>query len=93
MRIANIYTRAIELAKKFIPFFLYDGSSSASSAQLFFTSFKTVLLDRIVTAVISAHIKKKLSTLGEFSCSHLNVEDGIKHATFLVYYALLFPEK
>ena len=41
------------LAKKFIWFFLYDGSSSA---QLSLTSFKTILLDCIVTAVISACI-------------------------------------
>ena len=36
-------------------FFLYDGSSSA---ELSLTSFKTILLDGIVTAVLSVCTKK-----------------------------------
>ena len=44
------------LAKKFIQCFLQDASSSA---QLSFISFKTILLDCIVTTVISACIFKK----------------------------------
>ena len=45
----------IGLAKTFI-FFPYDGSSST---QLSLTSFEIILLDCIVTAVISACIRKK----------------------------------
>ena len=54
------------------------------------TSFETVLLDCIVTAVISACIKKTI-TIGEFLYSHFNIEDGRKY-TFLVYHALLFQK-
>ena len=60
------------LAKKFIQFFLYDGS--LSSAQLSLTSFETILFDCIVTAVISACIKKNIK-IGEFLCNHFNIED------------------
>ena len=45
-------------------------------ALSFLTSFETILLDCIVTAVISACIKKKLIKTGKFLCSHFNTEDG-----------------
>ena len=57
------------------------------------TSFETVLLDCIVTAVISVHILKNLPKFCEFLCSHFNTEDGRKYTTFLVYYALLVQER
>ena len=44
-----------------------------------------------MTTVVSACVKKKIK-IGEFWCSHFNVEDGRKYATFLVYYALLFKK-
>ena len=56
------------------------------------TSCETILLDCIVTAVMSAGILKKAYQNGEFLCSHFNTEDGRKHATFSVYSALLFQE-
>ena len=33
------------------------------------------------------------SKIGEFLCSHFNIEDGRKKATFSAYYALLFQER
>ena len=54
------------------------------------TSFETISLDYIVTALISAYIFLKTSKIGEFLCSQFNIEDERKYATFLVYYALLF---
>ena len=60
------------LAKKFTQCFLQDASSSA---QLSFISFKTILLDCIVTTVISACIFKKVK-ICEFLYSHFNTEDG-----------------
>ena len=45
-----------------------------------------------MTAVISACIFKKHITIGEFLCSHFNIEDGRKCTVFLVYYALLFKK-
>ena len=57
------------------------------------TSFETVLLDCIVTAVITMCIKKKkLSKTGEFLCSHFNSEDERK-LHFLAYYALFYQVK
>ena len=44
-----------------------------------------------MTAVISACIKKIIK-IGEFLCSHFNIEDGRKYVTFLTYYALLSQE-
>ena len=44
-------------------------------------SFKTILLDCIVTAVISACIKK-LIKIGEFLCSYFNIEDARKKSHF-----------
>ena len=35
---------------------------------------------------------KRLIKIGAFLCSHFNIEDGIKYATFLEYYVLLFQE-
>ena len=46
---------SIGLAKKFVKFFPYDGSTSA---WLSLISFKTILLDYIVAAVISKYILK-----------------------------------
>ena len=40
------------------------------------------MLDCIVTAVISACIKETLIKIGEFLCSHFNVEDWRKYTTF-----------
>ena len=57
------------------------------------SSLKTILLDCIITAVISVYIEEKLTKIGEFLCSHFNIEDGRKYATFSAYYALLFKEK
>ena len=45
------------------------------------TSFETILLDCILTAVISACIKN-LIKIGEFLCGHFNIEDGRKYTTF-----------
>ena len=70
-------------------FFLSDGSSSPS---LSLTFLETILLDYIVTAVISVCIFLKLIKIGKFLCSHFNIEDGRKY-TFLLYYALLFQER
>ena len=52
------------------------------------TSFETMLLDCIVTAVISVFIFKKLIKIGEFLCSHFNIEDGRKHVFrhIMLYY-------
>ena len=61
----------IGLAKKLIGFLPYDGSSSA---QLSLTSFETVLLDCIVTVVISVCFLKKQIQIGEFLCSCFNIE-------------------
>ena len=82
----------IGLAKKLIQdfFFPYDVSSSS---YLSLTSFKTILLDCIVTAVLSVCIKEKLIKIGEFLCSHFNIEHGRRYATFSVYYTLLFQER
>ena len=48
---------------------------------LIFTSFETILLHYIVTAVISCAFKKSIK-IGEFLCSHFNIEYGRKYATF-----------
>ena len=61
------------LAKEFTLFFPNDGSSSTS---LSLTSFETISLDCIVTAVIQCAFKK--IKVGEFLCSHFNIEDGRK---------------
>ena len=54
------------------------------------TSLETILLDCIVTAIIPACIKKKkLIKIGEFLCSHFNIEDGRKKQHFqhiMLYY-------
>ena len=63
-----------------------DGSSGT---DLSLPSFETILLDCIVTAVTSTCIKK-LIKIGEFLCSHFNIEVGRKYAIFLAYDALLF---
>ena len=64
---------------KSFSFFPYNVSSSA---QLSLTSFETILLDCVVTAVISACIYKKLAKIGEFLCSHFNIEDERKYNIF-----------
>ena len=75
----------IELAKNFIWLF---SVRCCSSALLSLTSFETVLLDCIVTVVISVCIKKIIK-IGEFLCRYFNIEDGRKKATFwhfMLYY-------
>ena len=67
---------------------MYYGSRSA---KLSLTSCETVLLDYIVTAVISLCIKK--ITIGKFLCSHFHIEDGRKYATSSAYYSLLLQER
>ena len=76
------------VSQKIHSFFLQPDSSST---QLSLISFKAILLDCAVTVLISACIKK-LTNIGEFLCSHFNVEDGRKKATFLAYYVLLFKK-
>ena len=52
------------------------------------TSFEIILLDCIMTAVISVCIKEILK-VGESLCGHFNIEDGRKEATFwhiMLYY-------
>ena len=44
------------------------------------------------SCLINVHLKE-LIEIGEFSCSHFNIEDGRKYATFLACYALLFQER
>ena len=46
-----------------------------------------------MAAVVSACILKKLIKIGEFLCSHFNIEDERKYATFSVYHGLLFQER
>ena len=42
-----------------------------------------------MTVVLSACILQKLYKICGFFCSHFNIEDGRKQATFSAYYALL----
>ena len=59
------------------------------------TSFETILLVRIVTAVlchISTHLKK-LVKIGDVLYSHFNIEGERKKATFYVYYTSLFQKQ
>ena len=79
-----IFSKSIGLAKKLLCFFPYDGSSSA---QLSLTSLETILLNYIVTAVISACIKK-LIKISDFLCSHFNMEDGknTQHFEHIILY-------
>ena len=74
------------LAKKFI-FFPYNGSSSA---YLSLTSFKTILLDCIVIAIMSACIKN--IKMSEFLANILilKIEESMQH---FGYYVLLFQER
>ena len=37
------------------------------------------------------HLKKVIK-IGDFLCSHFNIEDGRKYATFSAYYASLFQK-
>ena len=78
----------IGLVKKPVMFCPYNGSNSA---QLSLTSLEAILLDCIVTAVISTCIKKTYQ-IGRFLYSHFDIEDGRKYATFSAYYTLLFQE-
>ena len=70
----------------------FSPCNGSSSVPLSLTSFDTILLDCMVTAVISVWVFKKILTICEFLCSHFNIEDGRKF-TFLAYYALLFQER
>ena len=63
----------------------------SSSAWLSLSSFETVLLDYIVTAVLPASIKKIFIKIGKYLYSHLNNEDGRK-TTFLAYYLYYFKK-
>ena len=73
------------LAKKFIYFFPYDGSSS-SSLSLFKNNFVIVLWQLLCQCVF-------LKTCQNWWISvHSNIEDGRK-MTFSAYYALLFQER
>ena len=45
-----------------------------------------------MTAVISAWVEKDIK-IGEFLCSHFNIEDGRIYTLYSAYYALLFQEK
>ena len=49
------------------------------------------LLHCIVTVVVSECILKK-HQIGEFLCSHFNIEDGRKYTTFLKNYAYYFKK-
>ena len=60
----------IGLAKKFGVF-----SKMTLVALVAFNSFKTILLDCVVIAVISVCIKKNIK-IREFLCSHFSTEDG-----------------
>ena len=52
-----------------------------------FNFIQKIWLDCIATTLIPACIKKKKPyQIGEFLCSHFNIEDGRKQATFLAYY-------
>ena len=68
----------VHLGKFLAKFFPHDGSSRPWLSS---TSFRTVLLDCVVTAVISACTFLKPIKIGEFLCSHFNFEDGRKYAT------------
>ena len=57
-------------------------------AELSLTSFKTILLDSVVTAVISVCIFKKLTKICEYLCSHLNIEDGEKNIFGILYFII-----
>ena len=72
---------------------LPNSGVEAGSPALQADSLPSEPLDCIVTAVISVCIKKKKIKIGEFLCSHFRIEGGIKKATFLAYYALLFEER
>ena len=65
----------------------------SSGSQLSSTSFKAIVFHCAVTAAISACIFKKHIKIGEFLCSHFNIEDGRKSATVLAYCAFLSQER
>ena len=71
-------------------FLLYD---RRASSYLPLTSFKTILLDCIVTAVISACIKNNLSKLLNLCAAILILKVEENYATSSMYCALLFPER
>ena len=73
------------VGQKFVCFFPYGGSSSAS---LSLTSFETTLLDCIATAVISVCIKKHLSKLVNFCVAILiwKMEENKQHFWHVMLY-------
>ena len=77
------------LAKAFILFYPQDGFKSTLWSL---TSLETILLDCIVTAIISVYIYKKFIKIGDFLYSYFNIGAGKEKATLLVYYAL-FQER
>ena len=46
-----------------------------------------------ITKLPTKVFRKKNNKIGEFLCSHFNIEDGRKYAAFFVNYALLFQER
>ena len=77
------------LAKAFILFYPQNGFKSTLWSL---TSLETILLDCIVTALISVYIYKKFIKIGDFLYSHFHIGAGKEKATLLVYYAL-FQER
>ena len=84
----NFYENEVEYGlgwpKSPLGFFPYDGSSNA---QLFLTSFKTILLDYVVTAVLSACIKKT-AKLVNFCAAILimKMEENTRHFWHVMLY-------
>ena len=67
----NLIIHVLGWPKSPLYFFAYGGPSNTS---LSLTSFETIVLDCVVTAVISACARKK--KIGVFLCSHFNIGDG-----------------
>ena len=82
----TVHEEILSWPKSSLGFFLYNGSCSA---QLSLTSFKTILLHCIVTAVISACVlKKHLSKLVNFCVAILilKMEENIQHFWHIMLY-------
>ena len=70
----------------------HGGCKELDTTEQLSLSFKTILLDCIVTSIISACIKK-LIKIGEFLCSHFNIEDEKKKKQYFQYIVLLLQER
>ena len=81
-----LYKLIIGLAKKFVWFFFL-----CTMALVTLTSFKTILLDCIVTDVISACIKKTYQNWW-ILCRYFNIEDGRKYTSFSAYIFYYFKK-